>query len=1579
VLAVAGTSLSGGVAWGLPNQFNYFTGAGQQNWLSPANWSQGAPGAEDHVRIVSSGTLDINAPGAATLSLAVGYGDNLTPTVNLLPGGSLVSGNDVVFGGTGAVAGSNNVLATLNQTGGNLLIPANRILWMGLGGSAVWNMSGGTTTVGYPGFSSLTNLGISIGTGVGALPSTATLNMTGGTINSDAVFEVARGNATGNLNMSGGTINVGTEVWIGQFGSGGGLATINHSGGTINTGYNQYGVNSFSGFLMGIGNAGNPANYTLSGTGVVNSYGHMYVGGGVSALAGATGGEGNFVMNGGTVNVGDARQVSGSSLFIGWSPGAADSKGAVVVNDGTLSLNLPGSDIVVGSFQNNAGPLPTGQSASLTINGGQVLNPRGSVVIGRTGANGTLNLAGGLLAVNSLVWANPAGNTNVRQFDWTGGTLEANTAQLGYALTNDGGTFRPGGSVARTFTTAGGNGSYAQNAGTLSIDLASAARFDAIDASAGGVGAVNLNGGTVNVAAIGGFAPSFGVTVPVIKAKTISDSATWTLPALPAGFTWDKRISTDGANQVETITAIRTAASTLTSGASWTTASWSTGAPNGIDASAKLAGAGGSISINSPVTVGYLQLDGSPAWSIDGASTLTIATAGGATGGIAAFGPGSNAIGVPVAFNSNAAIATQLGSTAVTLAGAVSGNTTVEKTGPGSLTLTSATSTFTGTWKISGGSLNVASDANLGATSATLSLANAALNVGGGFNSARAIALDGTNTLTAGGDSALSGQITGSGGLTKLDANVLTLSGANTFSGPTNVNAGTLRQGAANAVPSGSALTLAAGTSFDLGGANASVGSIAGAGNISTGGATLTVGNDNSSTVFSGVVSGFGTFVKNGTGTLEFNRPADAGASAAITPIDGNIIVNGGTLQFNALNQTTYDLPFNDITVNAGANLSLNTTGAAGPNGGAFFNSIHGAGTLTIGASYLVMLTAPSDYTGGTIITGGATASITDLAALGASGTPIRFKGSGTRDNSYAGGLWFEIGDHVTPTAGTFSHPISVDGWKLAILSTRGNDITLDRPITGDGGIQYASGGFGGTFRLNASSTYKGVTQVDPDVAIVLGADNALPRGAIAVNGSLDLNGHAQTLGYLVSFGTPAINLNGGTLTLSSDIEQQFGGAWTGTINGNGALIKSGGATQVFQLPAGNASTYTGGTTVQQGTLQIIDNVNALPAGGPVTVDPGGVLQFTTAAVASGLAAGTPVTFSGKISGGGEVQVTSLETLVLSGNNTYSGGTRISNGTLLVTADSNLGAPTGKITFYSNGSNPGPILQYGASLTSARDLVVENAFGYLDTNGFNSSVANIVGNTDPTYPLGSFRKLFGSGTLTANRVRVNALTVSAGTLKVAPGGTASSTSSSTSLTIDPGASLDLSDNDMVVDYAGASPLVGIVDSFKAAYNSGAWDGAGLTSSSAAANGRTTLAIVDNSAYGFSAFGGLPVDSTSLLIKYTWYGDLNLNGKVDADDYALLDRSLAKGGLAGSATWVNGDVNYSGTVDSADYLLVDRAFALQTGILSPALLAQREVQFGADYVSQLVAAVPEPTTLSFLSIPVAALGAKRRRR
>ena len=159
----------------------------------------------------------------------------------------------------------------------------------------------------------------------------------------------------------------------------------------------------------------------------------------------------------------------------------------------------------------------------------------------------------------------------------------------------------------------------------------------------------------------------------------------------------------------------------------------------------------------------------------------------------------------------------------------------------------------------------------------TIQTAGGALNItapGGATLGALATA-GGAITINVGAASTAGGVISGAGtSLTKQGAGTLTLSGNNTYTGATNINAGTLALGAADErISNSSAVTVAAGATFNLGTFTETIGSLAGAGTVTKSGAgtdTLTVGGDNTSTAFSGVIqnpAGILNLTKQGAGT----------------------------------------------------------------------------------------------------------------------------------------------------------------------------------------------------------------------------------------------------------------------------------------------------------------------------------------------------------------------------------------------------------------------------------------------------------------------------------------------------------------------------------------------------------------------------------------------------------------------------------------------------------------------------------------------------------------------------------------
>ncbi len=137
--------------------------------------------------------------------------------------------------------------------------------------------------------------------------------------------------------------------------------------------------------------------------------------------------------------------------------------------------------------------------------------------------------------------------------------------------------------------------------------------------------------------------------------------------------------------------------------------------------------------------------------------------------------------------------------------------------------------------------------------------------------------------------------------------------------------------------------------------------------------------------------------------------------------------------------------------------------------------------------------------------------------------------------------------------------------------------------------------------------------------------------------------------------------------------------------------------------------------------------------------------------------------------------------------------------------------------------------------------------------------------------------------------------------------------------------LDLKDNDRVIH---RSTLAAIQPLVKSGLNLGGgtggyWNGPGIVSSTAAASFLTALAVIKNDngsgAAIFStvpgnpngSFDGQNTSSGDILIKYTYYGDANLDGKVDSSDYARIDN----GYLSHLTGWYNGDFNYDNVINA----------------------------------------------------------------
>ena len=373
-----------------------------------------------------------------------------------------------------------------------------------------------------------------------------------------------------------------------------------------------------------------------------------------------------------------------------------------------------------------------------------------------------------------------------------------------------------------------------------------------------------------------------------------------------------------------------------------------------------------------------------------------------------------------------------------------------------------------------------------------------------------------------------------------------------------------------------------------------------------------------------------------------------------------------------------------------------------------------------------------------------------------------------------------------------------------------------------------------------------------------------------------------------------------------------------------------------------------------------------LPAGknNPVTNEGrlallGGTLDFTTLPLVNGE--------RGVISGRGTVAADSLEN---SGRISLSAG--LSD---LFTPFANIGRGSVVITGNATATFHQPVtLERGTSfqVSAGSSAVFLAAVSAEDAESITGAGAKFFegGETFLAAPLattGSTR-VAAPATLSATAIREASLTIE-GVVTIPANGTAASTSRLGQLTIVAGGSLDLTDNDLVVaaDVSTRDAVLAKVNSYIASARNGAsgrWTGPGLTSAAARSSPLTTLAAVPNS--GFSDFSGQAVGPHDILIKYTYNGDANLDGRINSDDYFRID----SGFLAQPASpgYRDGDFNYDERINSDDYFLIDSAFLGQTGALA-----------GAVGRTLVAASVPEPAAATVAIAVGLGLSSRRRHR
>lgn len=567
----------------------------------------------------------------------------------------------------------------------------------------------------------------------------------------------------------------------------------------------------------------------------------------------------------------------------------------------------------------------------------------------------------------------------------------------------------------------------------------------------------------------------------------------------------------------------------------------------------------------------------------------------------------------------------------VTFSEAISGSGSLTQLGAGTLIITGA-NTYSGTTSISQGTLALSGAGSLASSSHVIVDGTLDISATNGTSiqslSGSGSVLLGSETLSiiAASDS-FSGIISGTGGIV-LNGGTEILTGANTYSGPTIVNAGTLELGAASITND---ITDNGTVGFESSSGTVMSGVISGSGNLSQLGGTTTI---TAIQAFTGVTTiSAGTLALSGNGAISSSRS----------------VVDNGTFSISGAAAGVSIQSLSGVGTVALGGQTLTLTNASG----SFSGSITGAGGLTL-ASGQETLSGTNTYGGETTIQNGvlllagsqslSTGTTVDISSQGKLDISQISAGTGTSD-AYAASI--EIGS----LAGSGSIVVGANGLNLSNAAD-----TFSGSISGTGGLEIS----GGTETLTGNNTYTGWTTVSAGILKLVGSGSLAATSKMDVDGTLDLSGITGTsriaLGSLSGGGV--VTLGAITLELTNAAD-----SFSGAINGSGGLTITGG-TEVLNA----ANSYTGGTTIASGTLQLGSWARTGSIVGDVVDN--GTLAFGQSETSI---------FSGQISGTGSLDQAGAGTTILTGDNNYSGGTTIDSGTLQIGNGGTVGTIVGDV------------------------------------------------------------------------------------------------------------------------------------------------------------------------------------------------------------------------------------------------------------------------------------------------------------
>ena len=1023
-----------------------------------------------------------------------------------------------------------------------------------------------------------------------------------------------------------------------------------------------------------------------------------------------------------TLTTGDAS----STAYAGVIGGAGG-----LVKQGSGSFTLSGANSFTGAATVSAG--------SLALSGGSALADTVAVSLGTAAANLTLNaserigsLAGVAattvtLGANTLTTGDASSTAYAGVIGGTGGlvkqgsgsfTLSGSNSFIGPVTVSAGALALSGGaaladSVAVTLGAAAANlslnaseriGSLAGLAGTtVTLGGNTLTTGDATNTSYAGViggsgGLVKQGTGTFTLSGANSYTGTATVSVGTLALSggaALADSVAVVLDTAAANLALNanERI---GSLAGVAATTVALGSSTLTTGDAGNTTF--AGGMVGTGGLTKLGTGSFTLSgVNTftgaaTVSAGALALSGGAALADTVAVNLDTASANLTLGASERIGSLTGVASTTVTLGANTLTTGDATNTA--FAGVIDGTGGLIKRGTGTFSMSGA-NTFTGAAVVSAGSLALAGSAALADTVAvTIDTAGANLTldaserIGSLAGVAATTVTLGSSTLTTGNASntAYAGVIGGAGGLIKQGSGTLTLSGANTFTGPATVASGSLALSGGAALADTVALALGAATAQLVLNAGETVGSLAGvAGStVALGSQTLTTG-DAGSTAFAGVIGGSGGLVKRGSGTFSLT-----GANT----FSGSTTLSAGTLSVNnaaVLGNSAVTLAnAAGVVLDLQGSSSIGSLAGGGALGGnvalgshalstggdaastTFAGAIGGAGSLVKQGSGTLTLTGVNTFTGLTdvaagslALSGGSALANTDAVSLSASGANLRLDTSET-----IGSLAGVAGSTVTLGSN--------------ILTTGDASNTVHAGVIGGTGGLVKQGG--GSFSLTGANTYSGATTVN---AGTLALNNAavLRNSAVTLANAagvlLGLQG-SSAIGSLAGGGALGGNVALGVNTLSTGADNTST-RFDGVVGGSGGLTKQGSG--VFTLAGAN--TFTGSVDISAGTLALSGGaaladtlvVNLSAAGADLSLNASETIGALAGEIGSTVTLGsktltsgngTDTRFSGVIGGSGNLTKQGSGRLTLAGANTFTGSTTLTAGTLALAANDRL-------------------------------------------------------------------------------------------------------------------------------------------------------------------------------------------------------------------------------------------------------------------------------------------------------------------